>query len=92
MSHAAALPQLEIRYVTGPQRGFAVFCDGRIAGSVSRNRDDAELGLEAMARRHRRARGIRRPCLCCSNIFYSEGSHNRMCDSCRQTANAGALF
>jgi hypothetical protein len=25
-----------------------------------------------------------RPCLCCQELFLSEGAHNRMCDDCRK--------
>jgi len=27
--------------------------------------------------------GKKRPCLCCSKIFWSEGAHNRLCFSCK---------
>ena len=28
-----------------------------------------------------------RACMCCSGIFWSEGRHNRMCESCRAEAD-----
>lgn len=32
----------------------------------------------------RQARSRQRACLCCGNIFRSEGAHNRLCDTCRK--------
>jgi hypothetical protein len=29
-----------------------------------------------------------RPCMCCTEVFPSEGAHNRLCDSCRRKDDA----
>lgn len=44
---------------------------------AERARDDIR------ARKQRRLR----PCLCCGKQFTSEGSHNRLCQPCRQSAD-----
>lgn len=31
-----------------------------------------------------RKQGKKRPCLCCGKIFWSEGAHNRLCQSCKK--------
>jgi len=59
--------------------GFAVF-DGlaRVSGLMSRSH--AETRMEAIEQERRMKR---RPCLCCSAPFLSEGPHNRLCKGCR---------
>lgn len=56
------------------------------------------LGLDPRGNSRRRRRGEaarrlrrRRPCLTCGAAFTSEGSHNRMCESCRQRATPFGL-
>lgn len=31
-----------------------------------------------------RKMGKKRPCLCCTKIFWSEGAHNRLCSNCKK--------
>ena len=94
MSAKPAPSPFEVRRVTSPVPGYAVFSrDGGRCSGVVDSPDSAQERLTVLENRVRRASRLRRiPCLCCQTVFSSEGPHNRMCDPCRQTANAGALF
>jgi hypothetical protein len=46
--------------------------------------DDAVRKIEQL---EHEARRVDRPCMTCRAIFKSEGSHNRMCDTCRGRAS-----
>lgn len=59
----------------------------RVAGLFT-HRSQAEDRREALARA---ARARRRACLCCGDVFLSEGAHNRMCKGCRGRGDAGAF-
>jgi hypothetical protein len=41
------------------------------------------LGLPNLREIRRGTTGRMRPCMCCEQVFFSEGKHNRLCDSCR---------
>lgn len=47
-------------------------------------KDNAEQNRDANEAKDNLARKrVKRPCLCCGDLFLSEGIHNRMCDTCR---------
>lgn len=43
----------------------------------------ARLGLK-VAKPRVAPEGQQRKCLCCENTFWSQGAHNRLCNSCRR--------
>jgi hypothetical protein len=43
----------------------------------------AKLQREADLKVAAKLKQIKRPCLCCSKVFASEGIHNRLCSSCQ---------
>ncbi|WPY94708.1 hypothetical protein T8T21_00855 [Limimaricola variabilis] len=61
--------------------GYAVF-DGskRLTAELSRY-EIAEHRKDKISAERKQQR---RPCLCCTEMFMSEGAHNRLCKSCRQ--------
>ncbi len=42
-----------------------------------------KLQREADVKVATKLKRVRRPCLCCSEVFASEGVHNRLCNECR---------
>ena len=61
-----------------------VDADGMRRSGVYADLDRAQTRQESL---ERHARPIRRPCLCCQDIFYSEGPHNRLCNRCRHKSD-----
>ncbi|MEQ9639798.1 MAG: hypothetical protein RIM84_07195 [Alphaproteobacteria bacterium] len=65
---------------------------GRLGRSAEAVRSRARRLRLAPRRRRRGAAtvapgGIERNCLCCTAEFVSEGPHNRLCDTCRGSAD-----
>lgn len=54
---------------------------GRTGGSVTARMH--RKGVRLWSLRTESNGAMTRPCLCCSTMFVSQGSHNRMCDRCR---------
>lgn len=58
-----------------------------IGKKLNRTAISVEVRLKALSRGvvgSKKHEGIERPCLCCKNLFFSEGPHNRLCSQCRQ--------
>jgi hypothetical protein len=41
------------------------------------------MGLPNLREIRRGTTGRMRSCMCCEQVFFSEGKHNRLCESCR---------
>lgn len=73
-----------------PGRGYAVMNpDGRMVIEPTPAEAIAQAACaQLQAQADRLARRGPRPCLCCGEVFDSEGIHNRLCDPCRAGSDA----
>ncbi len=54
-------------------------------------KEEAQERRDQLIEADRQKRAVRkRPCMCCGNVFPSEGIHNRLCSYCRQ--HEGRVF
>ncbi len=82
---APLAPVLPVRVACAKRHVYLVVdATGR---AVSQEYWEKERAEAAMERIIRAARVVTRPCLCCRTPFLSEGPHNRMCPSCRNTSS-----
>lgn len=65
---------------------------GRPRGEIARHFGSTVLAVQSKAWRlglpdlkevRKGATGIMRPCMCCEQVFFSEGKHNRLCEFCK---------
>lgn len=63
-----------------------VKCGGPVMHKVSAQARRDTLQAEA----DRRAKRVARPCMCCRQVFDSEGIHNRLCPSCQRRGQEGS--
>ncbi|MFC0157724.1 hypothetical protein CDZ97_00890 [Mameliella alba] len=66
--------------------GWAVF-DRRTRKKVTNQVSSRDVADERCKQLNHDAGRRCRPCLCCSELFISEGPHNRMCNGCRRGAD-----
>ena len=80
--------------ISGGGSGRRTVWSYQIAGlpdqsSLFRSRKEAEKYLEAeLAKEPLSRRPQTRKCMCCREEFFSEGIHNRLCQSCRGKGDA----
>ncbi|MCA8880362.1 MAG: hypothetical protein KDA73_10510 [Rhodobacteraceae bacterium] len=58
---------------------------------IGRLREDRRSALDDLEREREVHATRARPCLCCGVTIQSEGPHHRMCPSCRQLSQPGAV-
>ncbi len=75
--------RMQVHYFSG--RGYAVVnADGYPVTGFFSTKDRAKGRLDKLqAEADQKAKRGPRPCMCCGEVFKSEGIHNRMCDCCR---------
>jgi hypothetical protein len=83
-------PEFATYTVQSNAKGYAVYDPEGLR--ISDWTDDKGHAVRLMKQKQHyanaRARKTKRPCMCCSNVFDSEGIHNRMCLNCRGRSDA----